>query len=272
MGGGGRVSSRAKSRAVKPFSLTLPAQLNATQHSHAPDDDDDAEWIAYHYYALPLRYLVVAVDPQSRTSPTQVFDNWRRLLPDLTIVEWTDGNFTNKNLLNQPHHDAKKRTANHRARQSIFIHQCTRHLRDQNRTWTAYHDVDEYMLVNGDLIANADEISRQPGYILKMVKHFRSSNASTDTTSGDQKEPEFWRQHMRKSHCITFARASIVRTVLAYAAREAASVRTQSEDNVKTFGPFVFSSFLHISHNKFLTRFPAYVLPPLPLYRCRCFD
>ena len=38
-------------------------------------DDNDLlnEWLAYHYHVLNLRYLVVAVDPSSATSPTPIF-------------------------------------------------------------------------------------------------------------------------------------------------------------------------------------------------------
>ena len=35
------------------------------------------EWMAYHYHVLPLRYMIVAVDPRSKTSPTHIFNQWR---------------------------------------------------------------------------------------------------------------------------------------------------------------------------------------------------
>lgn len=34
------------------------------------------EWIAYHYHVLPLRHLVVAVDPASVTSPAAILSRW----------------------------------------------------------------------------------------------------------------------------------------------------------------------------------------------------
>jgi hypothetical protein len=50
------------------------------------------EWLAYHYHVLPLRHLIVGVDPSSRTSPTQILDRYRdRGL--IKISEVTDSDF-----------------------------------------------------------------------------------------------------------------------------------------------------------------------------------
>jgi hypothetical protein len=45
------------------------------------------EWIAYAYLTLPLRYLVVTVDPKSKFSPTEKLDIFRSEL-NMTIIEW----------------------------------------------------------------------------------------------------------------------------------------------------------------------------------------
>jgi len=37
-----------------------------------------SEWIAYHYTTLPLRHLVVAVDPISETSPADIIRRWNK--------------------------------------------------------------------------------------------------------------------------------------------------------------------------------------------------
>ena len=49
------------------------------------------EWLAYHYHVLPLRYIIVAVDPRSESSPTYLFNQWRR--KGMVIVEWEDKTF-----------------------------------------------------------------------------------------------------------------------------------------------------------------------------------
>ena len=45
------------------------------------------EWLAYHYTVLPLRRLIVAVDPLSYTDPASVLDQWSSLI---NITIWHD--------------------------------------------------------------------------------------------------------------------------------------------------------------------------------------
>ena len=50
------------------------------------------EWLAYHYYILPLRSLIVAVDPASRSSPKSILDRYSSSsLMDVTI--WNDDDY-----------------------------------------------------------------------------------------------------------------------------------------------------------------------------------
>ncbi|KAL3816693.1 hypothetical protein ACHAXA_009132 [Cyclostephanos tholiformis] len=104
-----------------------------------------SEWIGYHYFAMSLRYLVVAVDPHSKTSPSQILNRWR---DRMTIVEWTDSNFTDKFLINLNTDGHIKKTKKHRARQADFYLECTRHLQSHNRTWTSYHAMRKSSSVN----------------------------------------------------------------------------------------------------------------------------
>jgi hypothetical protein len=106
------------------------------------------EWLAYHYHALPLRYLVVAVDPRSRTSPGAILDRWRDY--DLTIVRWTDRDFLPLEWQDRNFEDGdwKGLLMKHRERQRNFYPACFDHLRAGNRTWTVATDVDEYVHVN----------------------------------------------------------------------------------------------------------------------------
>ena len=95
-----------------------------------------SEWIGYHYFAMSLRYLVVAVDPHSKTSPSQILNRWR---DRMTVVEWTDSNFTEKSLIIGDADDHQMKKVKHRTRQAEFYLECTRHLQNHNRTWTSYH-------------------------------------------------------------------------------------------------------------------------------------
>ena len=47
------------------------------------------EWIAYHYQILPLRSLIVAVDPASRSSPAEILDRWKNIM-GLDVQIWEE--------------------------------------------------------------------------------------------------------------------------------------------------------------------------------------
>jgi len=138
-------------------------------------DDNDLlnEWLAYHTHVLDLRYLVVAIDPSSETSPTPIFDRWRNLT-DLKIIEWSDTDFMPSSFLRKGYHippkeidgDAEKspwhqghedpatviadnlRISNHRFRQKTFLASCLKHMRWHKKTWTMHVDTDEFVVVN----------------------------------------------------------------------------------------------------------------------------
>jgi len=153
-----------------------------------------SEWIAYHYHVMPLRYLVVAVDPHSRTSPKAFLDRWR---PFMEIDEWTDTDFTKDTLMIDVETDSlNDKKIKHRNRQGQFYHACTKHLQAKNRTWTSYHDIDEFMSINSDVVGKneSDSLMRQPGAVLRMV-HQQSSVPGAE-----------WYKYFSQGPCLTIAR------------------------------------------------------------------
>ena len=124
------------------------------------------EWLAYHYHVLPLRYLIVAVDPRSAMSPTHILNHWRKY--GMVIIEWTDKDFwTFKN--GQPLRDLpsnatfQNKRDRHRGRQKYFYKKCLVELKRQGRTWASLHDSDEYMVYNhagGERFASWDRSRR----------------------------------------------------------------------------------------------------------------
>ena len=48
------------------------------------------EWLAYHYHILPLRSLIIAIDPSSRLSPDTILDRWTNAELGLDIQVWND--------------------------------------------------------------------------------------------------------------------------------------------------------------------------------------
>jgi len=107
------------------------------------------EWLAYHYFNLPLQYLVVSVDPNSVTSPSKILSRWREEM-GMDIVEWDDSVFLPKQFRgpvpwNSP---AKTHIVRHHLRQNWFLAKCMKYHKLKNRTWTILIDVDEYITFN----------------------------------------------------------------------------------------------------------------------------
>ena len=88
------------------------------------------EWLAYHYHSMPLRRLIVAVDPKSKTSPSEILDRYAsRELMHITI--WSDTHYLPSYL--DPDMDPVKL---YHFRQDCFISSCLKTLKQENRTWT----------------------------------------------------------------------------------------------------------------------------------------
>lgn len=111
------------------------------------------EWLAYHYYALKLRYVVLNIDPFSRTSPQEIIDRWNdrenKYKLNMTIVTMKDSEYiwdyeekmkkieeAKNSTSDDPEYDyGRAKTEYHRARQKDFYKACTKHLVLQNKTW-----------------------------------------------------------------------------------------------------------------------------------------
>jgi hypothetical protein len=124
--------------------------------------DDNAhliEWLAYHYQALPLRRLIIAVDPRSQTSPTEILNRWDGLME---IAEWSDEDFMPPALISAHHKSMTEdeTTKLFRQRQEEFYTRCMARLHHEKKTWVALVDTDEYILPN----SNAHEPYRLFGY------------------------------------------------------------------------------------------------------------
>lgn len=105
--------------------------------------------MAYHYHVLPLRYLIIAVDPRSRTSPTAVLNRWRRM--GVVIEEWNDFDFLKADIArNAVPDDAELQVKRdrHRIRQKNFYQSCLQRCKEQDRTWVTLIDTDEFLNYN----------------------------------------------------------------------------------------------------------------------------
>mmetsp|Transcript_38433 Transcript_38433/g.93005 ORF Transcript_38433/g.93005 Transcript_38433/m.93005 type:complete len:520 (+) Transcript_38433:75-1634(+) len=111
------------------------------------------EWLAYHYTVMPLRRLIVAIDPLSITNPEPIFDSWRNHTK-LKITTWT-GNWYWKIsewkhpiLDKMPPKGDKVIDDTKLLRQSSFYTNCLQRLKLEGYSWTALIDTDEYFTYN----------------------------------------------------------------------------------------------------------------------------
>lgn len=115
------------------------------------------EWLAYHYTFLPLRRLIVAVDPLSHTTPEPIFEKYRSIGMNITV--WTNEStywWKERAMAEHERLDfvAKNTTTHqilhwrHRYRQKVFYTACLQQLYREGRTWTAFVDTDEYVTFN----------------------------------------------------------------------------------------------------------------------------
>lgn len=112
------------------------------------------EWLAYHYTVMPLRQLIVAIDPLSLTSPRYILEKFVKELPGMNITIWEDDDFrTNITVPNRgkparPQDSVERIHEAHRYRQLLFYQKCLMELQKRNFSWTMLVDTDEYIVFN----------------------------------------------------------------------------------------------------------------------------
>jgi hypothetical protein len=171
---GGRRSGSSSSEKLPDGSSTFSACLMVMDDNHRL-----VEWIAYHYFVMNLRYLVILPDQFSRYWPKSILDNWRKYM---TIEEWKDEDFMDEDHTKRATDFLKKRNTTsrrakqqyHMERQSHYYRYCALHMQAMNRTWVSFHDVDEYYVINSELVNNATERMGEPGSVLKVLNQVQS--------------------------------------------------------------------------------------------------
>ena len=118
------------------------------------------EWLAYHSVILPLKFLLVAIDPMSHQSPFNILKKWNNTdltTLDMSIDLWTDANYIHERQMhkvcNQYHN--LNMLKNHRRRQSVFMQRCAQHMKKRGMDWIIMTDSDEFLTFNP--IANDEE-------------------------------------------------------------------------------------------------------------------
>jgi hypothetical protein len=160
------------------------------------------ERLAYHYHVLPLRHLIVAVDPRSQTSPNSVLQRWKNTM---NITIWSNDNeyMNNATELAEAEEWVATKFTNdkpspalirHRVRQRLFYYHCLQEHKSSGRSYTLLTDSDEYLTVNYDTVkavyGNNKAIERivappisEPGSILKLLGNERYYHPDSNFTN-----------------------------------------------------------------------------------------
>jgi hypothetical protein len=101
------------------------------------------EWLAYHHFVMPLRHLVIAIDPGSKTSPKKILNRWSKR--DLMKIHiWTDKDYMpSKTNYKLGMYDNNTHLQAHRVRQANFYRRCNAFLRREGRDWLMFVDTGE---------------------------------------------------------------------------------------------------------------------------------
>jgi hypothetical protein len=156
--------SNATTMVEDRFFLPFFVESSSTDNDTIPEfsacllimDDNHflTEWIAYHYFALNLRTLIVMVDPKSQTSPRYILDRWK---DRIEIQQWRETDFMTTSEFREAQTRVKEyfradllnpELVLHRARQRLFYYKCLQHLKTDGKRWTLLTDTDEYLTIN----------------------------------------------------------------------------------------------------------------------------
>ena len=183
-----QVDAHLRLRRDPPKNVTRPDTIDPDSFSACLLVMDEnhrlVEWIAYHYYALNLRYLIIAVDPKSTEEPTDVLDRWR---DKMIIEEWNDRFYLSTEermkVARGPENQALSNHFRHRVRQRLFYKRCGARLKRKGRRWTAMYDVDEYFAINSKLVNGSSEMIATPGHVQIQLDKLRNEAATLSNTS-----------------------------------------------------------------------------------------
>jgi len=135
------------------------------------------EWIAYHYHTLPLRHLVVAVDPDSITTPKDLLKKWEKFT-ELETMLWTDRDYRSAEDLTETvikkhkalaQNDTVLLLKEHRVRQRNFYGHCLNHFKKTGQAWVTLIDTDEFVAPNESYIFSSKPQEQK-------LSHFISEN------------------------------------------------------------------------------------------------
>lgn len=195
----GKEQSKQQTPEMRPKATVLAPSVNFSACLLIKDDNDVvSEWIAYNYHALKLRRLVVAVDPTSTESPSEILNQWRNLT-DMEVFEWHDGNFMPEEFVKSGtipssvrsiasiekniSQSVRSQIIGHRYRQRVFYAKCLSFFRAKGSSFVIHTDSDEYAVVNKKIRQQEKQLGLsippldEPGSVLTFLQNFLAKRA-----------------------------------------------------------------------------------------------
>lgn len=126
---------------------------------------------------MPLRYLIIAIDPESKTSPIPILKRWKdsKLM---SVYIWDDSKFMPSKIRgNVQQYGNNTELLKHRVRQNNFYFKCMKTFKQRGREWLMLIDTDEYIVTNygSGLLKNLTEKLpiTEPGNVLRFIKFYQ---------------------------------------------------------------------------------------------------
>jgi hypothetical protein len=145
------------------------------------DADKLSEWLAYHFYALETRYVVVLPDPEVDGTVSDVLDKWKSVL---NIVSWSEKNLfdakdTRRTVSRRGHEDE---AAYQGRREASFYHNCAAHMQRNGRTIVSFQKVNEFATINVDAVTNANTLMKEPSALVRVLEYAQATQIVADSS------------------------------------------------------------------------------------------
>jgi hypothetical protein len=153
-----------------------------------------AEWLAYHYYTMNLRHVILSIDYKSLTDPpSDLLKQWETLGLLQSAEIWHQRDYMDSGA----YQTALTKTKNNVSlphfwfgnAQSNFYRQCSKAHQALNRTWVSFHDTDEFWLLNPEKVPDSILRMSQPGSVLSYIVNGQA-NAYKATLSAKNESAE----------------------------------------------------------------------------------
>lgn len=124
------------------------------------------EWLAYHYHVLPLRHLIIVVDPDSTTSPKPILDRWKGRM---IIEDWSDRQMIPPDVVAK--HQNESTLWFYSRRQEYMMLKSMQYFKGLGYRWMLATDVDEFIHVNHRVVQMPLEAIGLQGYVTTVMQH-----------------------------------------------------------------------------------------------------